>query len=107
MSEVFESMSSNRMTALIGRAYRRVMIAAPAIHEVVGEALLNFQQRAGKVIIEVALDCDPDIMRLGYGSISTINKLQEEGVFLRQSTGLRIGAFSVDESGWAFAPAAL
>ena len=107
MSQVFESLSSRKMAAIIRSASTRVVIAAPAIHEVVAEALLDFQQRVSEAIIEVVLDCDPDIMRLGYGAISAVSTLRKHGIHLRQSTGLRIGVLIVDDSGWVFAPAAL
>jgi len=107
MSEVFESMSSKKMAAIIRGAQKRVVVAVPAIHELTAQAVLDFQQRVDGAVIEIVLDCDAEVMRLGYGAISAIALLRERDILLRQSTGLRVGVLVVDDSGWVFTPTAL
>lgn len=104
---VFVSMSDGKMASLIGRAQRRVAVAAPAIRQLTATALLAAKCRIAPEAFAVVTDCDEEVFRLGYGDFKAIKTLQEAGVPLRQSSGLRIGVLLCDDEAWVFAPTAL
>jgi hypothetical protein len=43
------------------------------------------------------------VARLGYGSHSAVELLQQQGVVVRHQAGMRIGIFICDDFGWSFA----
>ena len=107
MSTMFESMSSKKMAGLIRRAKERVVIAAPALHDEAAQALVEFSKGNDSANVEVVIDCDDEVLRLGYGDMKAIARLNNAGIPLRQSTGLRVGVLIVDDEGWLFTPTAL
>jgi len=107
MTTVFESMSSRKMAGLIRRAKTRVVVAAPALHDETAQALVEFSKVNDGANVEVVIDCDDEVLRLGYGDMKAITRLNNAGIPLRQSTGLRVGVLIVDDEGWLFTPTAL
>ena len=107
MTTVFESMSSRKMAGLIRRAKQRVLLAAPALQDEAAQAVEEFWRRNDGHNVEVVIDCDDEVLRLGYGDIKAIARLKSAGIPLRQSTGLRVAVLIVDEVGWVFSPTAL
>jgi len=104
---VFESMSSGKIAGLVNRASKRVVLASPGLQDAVAQALENFWKRRGRSGVEVVLDCDEEVIRLGYGEINAVKRLKDAGIPLRQSTGLRVGVLIVDSRAWVFSPTAL
>ena len=107
MTTVVDSMSSRKMAGLIRRAKTRVVVAAPALHDEAAQALVEFSKGNDGANVEVVIDCDDEVLRLGYGDMKSITRLNNAGIPLRQSTGLRVGVLIVDDEGWLFAPTAL
>lgn len=106
-SEVFKSMSPNRMAALIRSASRRVGVVAPAITDAVASALIDAHGRLGEGTVTLVIDCDEEVFRLGYGQIAAVRTVSERGLNMMQCSGLRIGVLVVDDRAWIFAPTAL
>ena len=105
---VFLAIHPARLKSLIDAAKERVVFAAPGVDETISEALVAAAERLqGPSAVTVVLDVDPEVCRLGYGTIGGIEKLRDKGVQVRQATGLRIGLLLRDDRGWLFAPTPL
>lgn len=107
MSKSFISLSSRKLAKMISVAKKRVAVVAPSIQGDVGAALCDAAVRLGTENIDLVIDVDEKVFRLGYGSIDAITALKERGLKLRHHPGLRIGLVIVDQQAWAFAPVAL
>lgn len=106
-SQVFTSMSGNKMAALISRARQRVAVATPGVRSECVQALTEAVSRLGRSAVTVITDCDEEVFRLGYGDVAALKSLRQAGVDVRQSSGLRIGVLVCDDLAWVFAPTAL
>jgi len=106
-SQVFTSISGAKMAGLINRALQRVAVAEPGIRSECVAALAEAVSRLGQDAVTVITDCDEEVFRLGYGDLAAVQALQESGVEVRQSSGLRVGILVCDDRAWAFAPTAL
>jgi hypothetical protein len=107
MAKTFIALSSSRLVELICTAQKRVAVVAPSIHNDVGAALFNAVSRLGTDNIDIVVDLDEKVFRLGYGSIDAIKLLKENDIKIRHHKGLRIGLVIIDEQAWAFSPVAL
>ena len=67
---------------------------------------MEFSKGDDSASVEVVIDCDDEVLRLGYGNMKAIARLNNAGIPLRQSTGLRVGVLIVDDE-WLFTPTAL
>ena len=104
---VFGAMSDARLARIIARAEERVLLCMPAVRKATTAALVETGLRLGTHAVRVVLDCDDEVIRLGYGDVQCIRELQEEGVDVRQCGGLRVGLLVVDGRAWTFTPTAL
>src|ERR1017187_7386223 len=106
-SPIFESLSTIKMARLIDAAHQRVIWAGPGIRLKAAEALVTAAKRVGCDWVVVAVDCDENVMRMGYGEIEALQKLREAGITIRQSSGFRSAVLICDDRGWVYAPVAL
>jgi hypothetical protein len=104
---VFVSMSDGKMTLLIGKASRRVVLATPAVRMETAVAMQNAASRLGRSNVVLVMDCDEEVFRLGYGDLEAVRILCDGGCSVRQSSGLRVGVLVCDDEAWVFAPTAL
>lgn len=104
---VFGALPSSRMAGQIKAANRRVVYVAPGIVSAVAAAMVAFAKKPGAEMLEVVVDCNDDVCRLGYGDIKAVRDLLDAGVKVRQSPGLRIGLLICDDQAWCFSPIAL
>lgn len=107
MAKTFIALSSSRLAELIGSAQKRVAVVAPSIHNDVGTALREAVSHLGVDNVDLVVDLDEKVFRLGYGSIDAIKLLKENDIKIRHHKGLRIGLVIIDEQAWAFSPVAL
>lgn len=105
--EVFVAFTSDDMAREIEAAQRRVVCAAPGIHENVAAAIVSAIPKIGQEHIEVILDCDEKVFRLGYGDIKAVRVLTDNGLIVRQEAGLRLGILICDDKAWCYSPVAL
>lgn len=104
---IFVAMPQERMAAEIREAVSQVILAAPGIHLPVAQAIKEAVGRLGQEAVTVILDCHDEVCRMGYGAIAAIKLLQDEGLIIRNSPGLRVGLLLCDDQAWAFSPAVL
>lgn len=107
MAKTFTALSSEKLVDLIRSAEYRVAIVAPSIHKDVAEALCDAANRLGVGKVDLIVDLDEKVFRLGYGSIEAIKLLREKEILIRHHKGLRIGLAIIDEQAWAYSPVAL
>jgi hypothetical protein len=92
----------------IRRASERVVLISPGVWAPVAEAVAAAWEKLGRDRVTVILDVDPEICRIGYGSLKGIEILQtaaaKQGEALGQEPGIRICVFIVDQETFVFSP---
>jgi hypothetical protein len=98
----------NRLIQLISDATRRLVYMAPGLSEGVAEALAEKWRRLGPKSVTVVLDVDPEVCRLGFGTLKGLEKVsaaaRELGAEVRQQPGLRIGVVISDDITIVYSP---
>jgi hypothetical protein len=89
-------------------ASERVVLISPGVWPPVAEAVAAAWQKLGRDRVTVILDVDPEICRIGYGSLEGIQILQnaaaKQGEALGQEPGVRICVFILDHETFVFSP---
>lgn len=92
----------------IRRASQRVVLISPGVWPPVAAAVAAAWERLGRDKVTVILDVDPEICRIGYGSLEGMQILQNVaaklGEALGQEPGIRICVFIVDQETFVFSP---
>lgn len=87
------------------------MLMTPGMSEEVAFILVEKWKTLGKDAVDVIIDLDPEVCRLGYGDLNAVRLLYETsksvGVTLRHQPGLRIGMLVVDDITLVFSPTPL
>jgi len=103
-----QPITDDLIVAAIRRASKRVVMIAPGIWPPVANAIAEAWPRLGSDQVTVILDVDPEICRIGYGSLEGIKILQEAamaaGEPVGQEPGIRICVFIVDDQTFVFSP---
>jgi hypothetical protein len=99
------------LTAIIRCAKRRIVFIAPGLSENVARALAQTWRELGPAGVEVVLDLDPEVCRLGYGEFEAVQILHliasDLGTNVKHQSGLRIGLLVTEESTVFFSPTPL
>ena len=98
---MFQRLPAHVIGQMIRMAKHRTIYAAPSINDSVASALVE-QSRDSKFQVDVILDYNEDLFRLGYGLAESVNMLRDAGIIVRKQPGLRIGFVIIDDQGWAF-----
>ncbi len=105
------SVNDSFVVQFIGTARERVVFVAPGVSDAVAAALDGAWRRLGAKAVSVVLDVDPEVCRLGYGTLKGIEILQaaaqEFGQPLCKQPKLRIGIVVADERTLVFSPTPL
>ena len=104
---LFTSLSSPKIATRINKSVHRVIFAAPGIHPQPAQALVELSSRLPTTSITVSLDLDEHTLRMGYGTLKSVDTLCDAGIVPTHSRGLRTGILIVDDRGWIFTPTAL
>lgn len=104
---LFETLTSSHIGDLCLGGTQGVYYAAPGIQEQPADALCAMAKSLGADLIQVFIDFDERVFRMGYGSFEVVKALQEAGIAVRSSPGLRTGLLVVDGEGYIFTPTAL
>lgn len=62
---VFAAMPRSRIASRVGAASRRLVYAAPGLDNAIATAILAFAAKPDREMLEVVLDCNDDVCRLG------------------------------------------
>ncbi|MDI9588741.1 MAG: hypothetical protein QM234_07290, partial [Acidobacteriota bacterium] len=71
------SVDDAKLISLIARAEDHVVFAAPGVTSDIADALAAACRRLGAGRFRVVLDVDPEVCRLGYGTLDGLKRLQE------------------------------
>lgn len=92
-------------------ARRSITYVAPGITDHVAKQLLDCARRIGPENVNIVLDVDPEICRLGYGDIKgllTLNEgRQESGLLICHQPGVRVGLLIADDQTVIYSPVPL
>jgi len=92
-------------------AQNRLLIMAPGVSESVADSIIETWKRLGQDKTTVILDVDPEVCRLGFGTIEAVEKLdncaREFGGILAHQPGVRIGLLVCDGTTIIFSPTPL
>jgi hypothetical protein len=105
------SLTDTELMALVRCAARRLVVIAPGLSESVARALGDVWRRLGPDKVQVVLDSDPEVCRLGFGEVSALEILrqtaEELGTEILQQQGLRVGVVITDETTTIYSPTPL
>ncbi|MDA0839690.1 MAG: hypothetical protein O3B01_21430 [Planctomycetota bacterium] len=105
------NVDENRLAELICRARVRVVYLAPGITEKVASAIAEVWPRLGTQKVSVILDVDPEVCRLGYGTVEGLKAVQKVAMGLEtivcHQEGIRIGLLISDDTTLIYTPTPL
>jgi hypothetical protein len=105
------NVNDSNLINFIANASRRVVYIAPGISEAVADALSDAWPRLGPQRVSVILDADPEVCRLGYGTIGGLQRVRDAaskvGVQVGHQAGLRIGVLINDDTTLIYSPTPL
>lgn len=104
---LFETLTSSHIAKLCAKAKQGVYFAGPGIQKEPADALCSLAKTLGADLIQVFVDFDERVFRMGFGSLEAVKSLQEAKITVRSSPGLRTGLLVVDGEGYIFTPTAL
>src|SRR5437016_6529637 len=89
-------------------ARRRLVVIAPGLSEAVAKAVVKKWHELGRDAVQVVLDPDPEVCRLGLGDLAALRILHETaeqiGGRIYQQQGLRVGVIVTDETTTVYSP---
>ncbi len=108
----FTNADDQRLIALIQSARQRLVVAAPGISTPVGKALAQvIDSLLAPSQLVVILDVDPEVCRLGFGTIEGLEAVQRalaaRQLQLQSADGLRIGLLISDDQTLIYSPTPL
>jgi len=96
------------LVAAIDRCRKRLAYIAPGISESVADAIGRLFECADPPLVTVIIDSDPEVCRLGYGTVSGLKRLRElvelHQFGIRQQPGLRVAVLASDDDLLIYAP---
>lgn len=107
----FTAVNESVLAEAIGRCRSRMVYIAPGVTEVIVEAMKKLLQRPKSPPMTVIIDADPEVCRLGYGTVDGLKALQALAaasmIPIRYQPGLRIGLLVHDDDMLVYAPTPL
>jgi hypothetical protein len=102
----FTLLNEEAILEMILSAKERIVFVAPGITLKVSEAIgKNVAILNGSV--EIIIDSNPEVCRIGYGEIEGIDFLMNNGITVKKVNSLRIGLFIVDNKAIIYSPTPL
>jgi hypothetical protein len=102
------SLRDVELEGLITCARRRVVVIAPGLSESVAKSIVKKWHELGPHAVQVVLDADPEVCRLGLGDLAALKMLhgtaEQMGRRIHQQQGLRVGVIVTDETTTVYAP---
>jgi hypothetical protein len=100
-----------QLVGLLQKAQRRLVLIAPGVSVTVATALASAWDRLGPMAVQIVLDVDSDVCRMGYGTMAGLKVLQEKardlGETVGHQPGIRIGILVSDDATLVFSPTPL
>ncbi len=100
-----------KLISLVDGATRRVLFLAPGLTQPIAEAIGKAWDRLGPKSVNVILDVDPEVCRLGYGTIEGLKHVQDAAsrldTLICHQKGVRIGLLISDDTTLIYSPTPL
>ncbi len=97
-----------KLTEFINQTKQRLVVIAPGLRDPVARAVAEKWQALGPANVTVTLDTDPEIVRIGVGTVSALELLEKTaqhlGTVLRRQSGIGIGIVVCDNHTLVFSP---
>lgn len=107
----FTIVNDETLCDAIAQCQQQLVYVAPGITRPVVEAMRQQLKRCTNLQVTLIVDIDPEVYRLGYGTMEGLQALQslvkEFGLELRQQAGLRIGLLICDGRTLVYSPTPL
>jgi len=101
----------NKLIEAIRNAQHRLVFLAPGVNFDIAAALTGAWQRLGIDAVTVILDVDPEVCRLGYGTLEGLKTLREAasglGALVCHQPGVRLGLLISDDTTLIYSPTPL
>lgn len=111
MAQSVTNIDDTKLTTWINGAQRRVVFLSPGVSKQVADALADTWVRLGPDTVTVILDIDPEVCRLGYGTLEGLHVIKEVAQKLRvgvcHQAGIRVGLLIVDDTTFVYSPTPL
>ena len=100
-----------KLCELISGARERVLLVSPGVSEEVARVREEAWPRLGPEAVDVILDVDPEVCRLGYGTLEGLKIVRaaatRAGSCVSHQPGIRIGVLICDHTTLIFSPTPL
>lgn len=83
ISQTFVMLDDSQVIALIETAQEWLVIMAPGLGLEVAIAIANRWQALGTDRVKVILDVDPEVARLGYGTLEGLELIQKAAALMK------------------------
>lgn len=111
IEKVFTNVDEDVLVRWIGAATQRIAFVAPGVSEAVAKALVSVLGRIPPANINIVLDIDSEVCRLGYGQIQGLEQIkaaaEKRGILLHHQPGIRLGLLITDNSTLIYSPTPL
>lgn len=108
MSRTFTTATDENLLELIQAAKHRLIVIAPAVTTAVAKILVARMADLSTLSLDIILDADSEVYRLGYGDIEALTAIREAScrhmVELREQPGIRIGVVVSDHRTLVYSP---
>jgi hypothetical protein len=105
------NIDDEEIMSAVWSATRRLLIMAPGLSETVAQAIAEKWQGLGARAVNVIVDMDPEVCRLGYGEPKAFQQLEivakTLGTTIHHQSGIRIGLVVADDTTLIYAPTPL
>lgn len=102
------SLDDGQLIELINRAESNLLFISPGVTKLVAEALARKWGEIGPGAVSILMDVDPEVCRLGYGTVEGLELLQRTaqkmGREIYHRPGIRIGFVVSDRTTMIFSP---
>lgn len=107
----FTVVNEDTLAAAVEHCRERLVYIAPGITEKIVAAMAVAMQRAQPPALTVIIDADPEVCRLGYGTVDGLKALQAlatgQLLPIRYQSGLRLGVLVADDQIAVYSPTPL
>lgn len=107
----FTVINEQTLVQAIEGCQKRLVYIAPGITEPAANAIDALLGRIDAPVVTVIIDTDPEVCRLGYGTVEGLRRLQvlasERHLAIRYQPGVRIGVLVCDEQMQVYSPTPL
>lgn len=107
----FTRINEATLVETVQRCRARLVYIAPGLTEAIAVALGEVLSRSPTPAVTVIVDIDPEVCRLGYGTVEGLQALQRlvdtHHIGIRYQAGLRVGVLICDDDLLVYAPTPL